>query len=64
MYAAAEKDNPTRVSILEVYESLAAYNNHIETPHYLQYKEEAKSLVRSLKFIDVDPTLLGSKPKE
>lgn len=64
MYAAAEKDNPTRVSILEVYESLAAYNNHIETPHYLQYKEEAKSLVRSLKFIDVDPILLGSKPKE
>lgn len=64
MYAAAEKDNPTRVSILGVYEDLAAYNRHIKKPHYLQYKQEAKSLVKSLKFIDVNPILLGSKPQE
>lgn len=64
MYAAAEKENPTRVSILEVYESLAAYNTHITTPHYLEYKESAKTLVKSLRFIDVDPILLGSKPQQ
>ena len=33
MYAAGEKENPARVSILEVYENLDAYNYHIETPH-------------------------------
>ena len=64
MYGVAEKDHPTRVSILEVYKDLAAYKNHIQTPHYLQYKEAAKALVKSLKFIDVDPILLGSKPQE
>ena len=64
MYAVAEKDNPTNVSILEVYENLAAYNKYFETPHYLEYKEAAKALVKSLKFIDVDPILLGSKAKE
>jgi quinol monooxygenase YgiN len=55
MYGAAEKDHRTRVSILEVYEDLAGYKNHIETPHYLQYKEAGKGLVKSLRFIDVDP---------
>lgn len=63
MYAVAEKNNPTSVSILEVYENSAAYNIHIKTPHYLNYKEGAKSLVKSLRFIDVDPILLGSKPQ-
>ena len=63
MYAAGEKENPARVSILEVYENLDAYNYHIETPHYLQYKQEAKSLVKTLKFIDVNAILLGSKPQ-
>jgi quinol monooxygenase YgiN len=63
MYAVAEKNNPTNVSILEVYKNLAAYNIHIETPHYLKYKEGAKDLVKSLRFIDVDPILLGSKPQ-
>lgn len=63
MYAVAEKNNPTSVSILEVYENLAAYNKHILTTHYLKYKEGAKGLVKSMKFIDVDAILLGSKPQ-
>jgi quinol monooxygenase YgiN len=63
MYAVAEKENPTRVSIVEVYESIDAYEKHIATPHYLQYEEAAKTLVKSLKFIDVNPILLGSKPQ-
>jgi quinol monooxygenase YgiN len=64
MYAAAEKNRPTRVSILEVYESLAAYNIHTATPHYLKYKEESKAFVKSIQFIDVNPIFLGSKPQE
>ena len=63
MYAVAEKENPTLVSILEVYESMDAYEKHIVSPHYLQYKDEAKAMVKSLKFIDVNPILLGSKPQ-
>jgi quinol monooxygenase YgiN len=64
MYAASEKNRPTRVSILEVYESLAAYNIHTATPHYLKYKEESKGLVKSIQFIDVNSISLGSKPQE
>lgn len=63
MYAVAEKESLTRVSILEVYQNMDAYNKHITTPHYLQYKDEANSMVKSLRFIDVNPILLGSKPQ-
>lgn len=64
MYAVAEKDHPSRVSILEVYENPAAYQKHLETKHYLKYKGESRKLVRSLQFIDVREILLGSKPQE
>lgn len=63
MYAVAEKDNPTRVSILEVYKDLDAYNIHLETPHFLKYKEASAKLVKSLARIDVNAILLGSKPQ-
>jgi 4-carboxymuconolactone decarboxylase len=62
MYALAEKDHPSRISILEVYENLDAYNKHLETPHYQAYKEATKTVVKSLKLIDVNPIFLGSKP--
>lgn len=63
MYAASEKNHPTQITILEVYENLDAYHKHIATPHFVQYKEESKKAVKTLKFIDVNPILLGSKPQ-
>jgi len=63
MYGVAELANPARVSILEVYKDMDAYNRHLETAHYLEYKEASKDLVKSLKLIDVKPILLGSKPQ-
>lgn len=63
MYALAKRNDPSKISILEVYASLDAYNLHLETAHYKQYKESAKGIVKTLKFIDVKPLLLGSKPQ-
>jgi 4-carboxymuconolactone decarboxylase len=62
MYAVAEKKKPNQVSVLEVYASAAAYEIHLNTPHYLTYKMESKSMVDSLTIIDASPILLGSKP--
>lgn len=64
MYAVAEKDHPTRISILEVYKNLEAYNKHITTPHFQKYKERSGRMVKSLKLIDVNPIRLGSKPQK
>lgn len=62
MYAVSEKKDPTRVSILEVYANSAAYERHLNTAHFLTYKEESKNMIRSLKLIEVRPILLGSRP--
>ena len=64
MYAVAEKDHPTRISILEVYKNLEAYNKHITTPHFQKYKERSGRMVKSLRLIDVNPIRLGSKPQK
>lgn len=64
MYALSEKDDPSKISILEVYESINAYNEHLQTPHYQQYKTATKNIVKILKIIDVNPILLGSKSQD
>lgn len=64
MYAVAEKNEPTRISILEVYANSAAYEKHLNTPHFLEYKAKSKNMVKSLKLIDMKPILLGSKPQK
>lgn len=61
MYAVAEKNRPTQISILEVYADSTAYKQHLNTPHFLKYKKESESMVKSLRIIDVTPIFLGSK---
>lgn len=63
LYAAAEKDNPTRILIFETYASVAAYQAHLETPHFKKYKVSTQAMVRSLKLVDMTPVLLGAKAK-
>lgn len=64
MYAVAEKNAPTHISILEVYASSAAYEKHLNTPHFLKYKAWSTNMVNVLKMIEVKPIFLGSKPQE
>jgi quinol monooxygenase YgiN len=34
LYAVAEKDNPTSITIFEIYANADAFNLHLETPHF------------------------------
>jgi quinol monooxygenase YgiN len=63
MYAVSEKAKPTHITVLEVYANGDAYQQHLKTPHFIQYKEQTKQMVTSLKLIDVTPILLGAKPQ-
>src|SRR5690349_14916190 len=38
LYAVSEKNKPTHITILEIYADTAAYKAHIQTPHFLKYK--------------------------
>ena len=61
--AVADKDKPTRITILEIYANVEAYKAHIETPHFKKYKVGTQHMVKSLELVEVDPILLGAKTK-
>ena len=63
LYAVAEKENPARIRIFETYADEAAYNAHLETPHFKKYKTMTQQMVKSLKLIETTPILLGAKAK-
>ena len=63
LYAVAEKDDPTRITIMEIYADEAAYKSHIQTPHFRKYKEGTLEMVLELELLDVDPLLPGLKIK-
>ncbi|MGZ3854500.1 MAG: putative quinol monooxygenase, partial [Flavisolibacter sp.] len=46
-YAVADKNDPSNITILEIYADTAAYNSHIATPHFKKYKEAVKDVVKS-----------------
>ncbi|MBI1759925.1 MAG: antibiotic biosynthesis monooxygenase [Acidobacteria bacterium] len=63
LYAVAEKDNPARLRIFEIYADEQAYKAHLETPHFKKYKVGTQALVKSLKLVETTPILLGAKSK-
>ncbi len=63
LYAVAERDKPTHITILEIYASPDAYKKHIQTPHFLKYKNETKQMVKSLELIETVPLIPGLKIK-
>ena len=60
-YAVADKNDPSHITILEIYADTASYKAHIETSHFKKYKETVAHMVKSLELIDVN--LIGSANK-
>jgi alkylhydroperoxidase/carboxymuconolactone decarboxylase family protein YurZ/quinol monooxygenase YgiN len=63
LQAVAEKDNPTQITILEVYANAEAYQAHLETPHFKEYKTSTSGMVESLELVEVEPVVFGGKMK-
>jgi 4-carboxymuconolactone decarboxylase len=63
LFAVAEKDNPTHITILEIYADKDAYKAHTQTPHFLKYKNGTKDMVKSLELVETDPLIPGMKIK-
>jgi quinol monooxygenase YgiN len=53
-YAVADKTAPSHITILEIYADTAAYQSHITTTHFKEYKENVKDMVISLELVDVN----------
>ena len=61
LYAVAVKGHPTQIRIFETYANRAAYEAHLQTPHFKKYKSETQGMVKSLNLIETKPILLGAK---
>lgn len=63
LYAVAEKNDPTHITILEIYADSIAYKLHLQTPHFIKYKDATKDMVKSLELVEAVPLLPGMKIK-
>jgi len=61
LYAVYDRERPTHITVFEIYADEAAYKLHIQTPHFLKYKETVKDMVKSLELVDAVPIGLESK---
>jgi len=63
LYAVAEKNDPTHITILEIYADTVAYKAHLLTPHFIKYKNGTKDMVKSLDLVETVPLVPGMKIK-
>ena len=63
LYSVSNKDDPSRITVFEIYRDREAYLAHLQAPHFLKYKATVEKMVKSLKLIPVDPVVLGSQAK-
>ena len=63
LYALSVKGDPAQIRIFEMYADAAAYEAHLQTPHFKKYKVGTQGMVKSLVLVETDPILLGTKTK-
>ena len=61
LYAVSVKGHPEQIRLFEEYGNVAAYQAHLQSQHFKKYKTQTQTMVKSLKLIETDPILLGSK---
>ena len=63
LYAVSLKNDPTQIRIFEMYADAAAYEAHLQTPHFKKYKTGTQGMVKSLVLVETEPIALGAKAK-
>ena len=59
--AVQDKNNPNKITILETYASVPAYQSHIQTDHFKKYKTTVADMVKQLELTDVIPISIEIK---
>jgi quinol monooxygenase YgiN len=63
LYAVTLKQHPEQIRLFEVYKGAAAYESHLQSPHFKAYKLRTQQMVQNLRLVETEPILLGSKSK-
>ena len=61
LYAVAEKDSPSRLRFFEVYVDEAAYDAHLQSPHFRKYRATTEQMIRSRTLVETVPIQLSSR---
>ena len=56
------KDSPNTIRILEIYRDDQAYQVHLQTPHFLEYKQGTLHMVKSLQLVATEPLAPEAMP--
>ena len=56
------KEQPNTIRIVEIYRDSASYQSHLQTPHFLAYKQGTLHMVKSLKLVDTNPLAPEAMP--
>lgn len=62
IYSVAEVDRLNWFHFFEIYASEAAYQSHIESPHFKKYVVRTKSMILSKRLIETTPIELSPRP--
>lgn len=61
LYAVSVKGELNQIRLFETYVNPAAYQAHLQSEHFKKYKSVTASMVKSLRLIETEPLLLGTK---
>ena len=63
IYSVALKDYPTQLRFFEIYADEGAYRQHIESPHFKQYVDATKFMIKARRLLETQPIALAIKPR-
>src|SRR3954471_24468431 len=63
LYAVSLKEHPEQIRLFESYRDAAAYESHIQSPHFKTYKTRTRQMVKLFTLLETEPILLGSKSR-
>jgi quinol monooxygenase YgiN len=61
IYAVADKTDPAKLTFFEMYADEAAYLAHRETPHFKEYVESTKDMIKTRTLRETVPVQLSAK---
>lgn len=63
VYDVSLKEHPEQIRLFETYRDAAAYESHLQSPHFKTYKDRTRQMVKLLRLVETEPILLGSKSR-
>ena len=60
IFPMSERERPAQIRILEIYASRGAYESHLKTPHFQEYKTTTLKMVKSLRLVDMETLDAGT----